>query len=84
MMRNEFTRTASAEEIVILFTPKFKDLLLLSKSVKLFDHTGLSFHLIFSPRKINPKHKNDKGRLALKKNVNSGLKIRVKLMFLIL
>ena len=48
-MRNEFTRTASAEEILILSTPKFKDLLLLSKSVKIFDHTGLSFHLISSP-----------------------------------
>ena len=67
MMRNEFTRTASAEEILILSTSKFKDLLLLSKSVKISDHTALSFHLIFSPRKINPKHKNGKGRFALKK-----------------
>lgn len=59
-MRNEFTITASAEEILILSTPKFKDLLLLSKLVKIFDHTGLSFHLISSPSKINPKHKNGK------------------------
>lgn len=40
-------------------------MLLLNESMKIFDHTGLCFHLTFSSRGKNPKHENGKWRFSL-------------------